>query len=50
MYEYVTRVRVAVAEQLLRDTDLGVATLADLLGFADAAELARAAAVSRLGP
>jgi len=50
VYEYVTRVRVAVAEQLLRDTDLGVATLADLLGFADAAELARAAAVSRLGP
>ena len=50
VHEYVTRVRVAVAEQLLRDTDLGVATLADLLGFADAAELARAAAVSRLEP
>ena len=50
VYEYVTRVRVAVAEQLLRDTDLGVATLAALLGFADAAELARAAAVSSLGP
>ena len=50
VHEYVTRVRVAVAEQLLRDTDLGVATLADLLGFAGAAELAHPAAVSRLGP
>ena len=50
VHEYVTRVRVAVAEQLLRDTDLGVATLAALLGFADAAELARASAVSRLEP
>lgn len=48
--EYVTRVRVAVAEQLLAATDLGVATLAELLGFADAAELAQAAAVSRLAP
>jgi len=48
LHEYVTRVRVAVAEQLLHDTDLGIATLADLLGFADAADLAHAAAVSRL--
>jgi AraC-like DNA-binding protein len=40
--EYVTCVRVAVAEQLLRDTNLDMATLADLLGFADVQELARA--------
>jgi AraC-like DNA-binding protein len=50
VHEYVTRVRVEVAEQLLRDTDLGLATLADLLGFAGAAALAHAAAVSRLAP
>ena len=37
--EYVTRVRVAVAEQFLKDTDLGVGTFAELLGFADANEL-----------
>ena len=43
VHEFVTRVRVTVAEQLLRDTDLSVATLADLLGFADADELAREA-------
>jgi transcriptional regulator GlxA family with amidase domain len=48
VHEFATRVRVAAAEALLRDTDLGVATLAELLGFADAAELARAGAVSRL--
>jgi transcriptional regulator GlxA family with amidase domain len=41
VHEYVARVRRAVAEELLRDTDLGVATLAELLGFADAAALAR---------
>ena len=40
--EYVTCVRVAVAEQLLRDTNLGMETLAELLGFGDAHELARA--------
>jgi AraC-like DNA-binding protein len=39
--EYVIRVRVTVAEQLLRDTDLGVGTLAEILGFADEDELAR---------
>ena len=37
----------AVAEQLLRDTNLGMETLAELLGFGDVHELARAfAAVS----
>lgn len=40
--EYVTCVRVAVAEQLLRDTNLGMETLAELLGFGDVTELARA--------
>jgi len=40
--EYVTCVRVAVAEQLLRDTSLEIETLAELLGFGDANELARA--------
>jgi AraC-like DNA-binding protein len=40
--EYVTCVRVAVAEQLLRDTNLGMETLAELLGFGDVQELARA--------
>jgi AraC-like DNA-binding protein len=50
VHEYVTRVRVAVAEQLLRDTDLDMGTLAELLGFADAADLARAAAGSRQAP
>jgi DNA-binding response OmpR family regulator len=40
--EYVTCVRVAVAEQLLRDTNLGMETLAELLGFGDVNELARA--------
>jgi len=45
--EYVTCVRVAVAEQLLRDTSLEMQTLAELLGFGNASELARAfAAVS----
>jgi transcriptional regulator GlxA family with amidase domain len=39
--EYAMRIRLAVAEQLLRDTDLDVSTLAELLGFADAAEMAR---------
>jgi AraC-like DNA-binding protein len=39
--EYAMRIRLAVAEQLLRDTDLDLSTLAELLGFADAAELAR---------
>ena len=41
LHEYVMRIRLAVAEQLLRDTDLDLPTLASLLGFADAAELAR---------
>jgi AraC-like DNA-binding protein len=41
LHEYTMRIRLAVAEQLLRDTDLDVSTLADLLGFTDAAELAR---------
>jgi len=41
VHEYAMRIRLAVAEQLLRDTDLDVSTLAELLGFADAAELAR---------
>ena len=50
VHEYVTRVRVTVGEHLLHDTDVGVATLADLLGFANAADLARAAAPSRLQP
>jgi AraC-like DNA-binding protein len=40
--EFVTCVRVAVAEQLLRDTNLGIDTLAELLGFGDVDELARA--------
>jgi AraC-like DNA-binding protein len=40
--EYVTCVRVAVAEQLLRDTDLAMEDLAELLGFGDVHELARA--------
>lgn len=40
--EYVTCVRVAVAEQLLRDTNLEMETLAELLGFGDVQELARA--------
>lgn len=40
--EYVTCVRVAVAEQLLRDTSLEMETLAELLGFGDVDELARA--------
>ena len=40
--EYVTCVRAAVAEQLLRDTNLGMETLAELLGFGDVNELARA--------
>ena len=40
--EYVTCVRVAVAEQLLRDTNLTMETLAELLGFTDVHELARA--------
>ncbi len=45
--EYVICVRVVVAEQLLRDTNLGMETLAELLGFGDVHELARAfAAVS----
>ena len=38
--EYVTRVRVAIAEQLLRNTDLGVRTLAELLGLRGIDELA----------
>ena len=42
MDEYVTSVRVAVAEQLLRDTSLEMETLAELLGFGDVNELARA--------
>ena len=37
--EYVERVRVAVAAQFLKDTELGAGTLAELLGFADADEL-----------
>jgi transcriptional regulator GlxA family with amidase domain len=41
VHEYTMRIRLAVAEQLLRDTDLDLSTLAELLGFADAAELAR---------
>jgi AraC-like DNA-binding protein len=44
--DYVTQVRVAVAQQLLRDTRLSMATLAELLGFADAEELAREAGLS----
>jgi transcriptional regulator GlxA family with amidase domain len=40
--EYVTCVRVAVAEQLLRDTTLEMETLAELLGFGTVHELARA--------
>src|SRR5436190_1522838 len=40
--EYVTCVRVAIAEQLLRDTNLGIDELAELLGFGDVHELARA--------
>jgi AraC-like DNA-binding protein len=40
--EYVTCVRVAVAEQLLRDTNLAMEDLAELLGFGDVHELARA--------
>ena len=40
--EYVTSVRLAVAEQLLRDTNLEMETLAELLGFGDVNELARA--------
>ena len=40
--EYVTCVRVAVAEPLLRDTNLEMETLAELLGFGDVYELARA--------
>jgi AraC-like DNA-binding protein len=40
--EYVTCVRAAVAEQLLRDTNLAMETLAELLGFGDVHELARA--------
>lgn len=45
--EYVTRVRVTVAQHLVRDTDLSMTTLAELLGFADADDLARAAARNR---
>jgi AraC-like DNA-binding protein len=45
--EYVTRVRVAVAQQFLKDTDLGVVTLAELLGFADANELTALVATQR---
>ena len=41
--DYVTRVRVTVAQHLVRDTDLSMTILAELLGFADAEELARAA-------
>ncbi len=40
VYEYVTRVRVAIAEQLLRNTDLGVQTLAELLGLSGIDDLA----------
>lgn len=40
--EYVTCVRAAVAEQLLRDTNLDMDTLAELLGFGDVDGLARA--------
>lgn len=40
VHEYVMRVRLAVARLLLRDTQLGVETLAQLLGFADGQELA----------
>jgi AraC-like DNA-binding protein len=40
--EYVTCVRAAVAEQLLRDTTLEMETLAELLGFDDVHELALA--------
>ena len=40
--QYVRSVLVAVAEQLLHDTSLGIETLAHLLGFGDARELARA--------
>lgn len=39
VYEYVARVRVAIAEQLLRNTDLGVQTLAELLGLSGIDEL-----------
>jgi len=39
--DYVTAVRVLIAEQLLRDTDLGVETLADLLGFRSVEDLSR---------
>ena len=39
--DYVTAVRVVIAEQLLRDTDLGVETLADLLGFRSVEDLSR---------
>ena len=39
--DYVTAVRVVIAEQLLRDTDLDVETLADLLGFRSVEELSR---------
>jgi len=37
--EYVARVRIAVAQEFVRDTGLGLAALAELLGFADADEL-----------
>jgi AraC-like DNA-binding protein len=40
--DYVTAVRDAVAEQLLRDTGLSVETLVDLLGFSSVDDLARA--------
>ena len=40
--EYVRSVRLAVAEQLLRDTSLEMETLAELLGFGDVDELAHA--------
>jgi AraC-like DNA-binding protein len=40
--EYVTCVRVAVAEQLLRDTTLEMDILAELLGFGDVEGLAQA--------
>lgn len=40
VHEYVMRVRLAVARLLLRDTQLGVDTLAQLLGFANGQELA----------
>ena len=44
---YVAQVRVSVAQHLLRDTRLSMTTLAELLGFADADDLARAAGLSQ---